>query len=136
MDASLLVTDILTEIFKGRNQHVATNAPNYLQAHGQFAISAMTQLEVVRGLRHKQANKMLASFSSMCARMEIFPISDDVLERAADLWATARNAGHPQRDADLIIAATALVHGRTLVTGNTAHFQWINGLPIADWRIP
>jgi tRNA(fMet)-specific endonuclease VapC len=136
MDASLLDTDILTEIFKGRNQYVATNATNYLHTHGQFAIFAMTRFEVVRGLRHKRANTMLASFSSMCARMVVFPISDDVLHRAADLWVTARNAGHPQRDADLIIAATALVRGRTLVTGNTAHFQWINGLSIADWRTP
>jgi tRNA(fMet)-specific endonuclease VapC len=134
MDVSLLDTDILTEIFKARNQHVATIAANYLQFHGEFAISAMTRFEVVRGLRHKQANKMLASFSAMCAQMAVFPISDDVLDRAADLWVEARNAGHPQRDADLIIAATALVHNRTLVTGNTAHFQWINGLSIADWR--
>jgi tRNA(fMet)-specific endonuclease VapC len=136
MDVSLLDTDILTEIFKGRNQHVATNATNYLQAHSQFAISAMTRFEVVRGLRHKQANKMLASFSTMCAMMAVFPISDDVLDRAADLWVAARNAGHPQRDADIIIAATALIHGRTLVTGNTGHFQWIAVLSIADWRAP
>lgn len=134
MDASLLDTDILTEIFKGRNQNVATNAAKYLQAHSQFAISSMTRFEVVRGLRHKQANKMLASFDTMCAHMAVFPISDDVLDRAADLWVEARNAGDPQRDADLIIAATALVHGRMLVTGNTAHFQWMNGLLIADWR--
>jgi predicted nucleic acid-binding protein len=110
--------------------------PIYLQAHGQFAISAMTRFEVVRGLRHKQATKMLESFGTMCARMVVFPISDDVLDRAADVWVTARKAGHPQRDADLIIAATALAHSRTLVTGNTTHFQWIAGLSIADWRTP
>jgi predicted nucleic acid-binding protein len=67
--------------------------------------------------------------------MLIVPISDTVLDRAADLWADARNAGYPQRDADLIIAATALVHNRTLVTGNTPHFQWIHGLHLAIWRI-
>ena len=37
-------------------------------------------------------------------------------------------------DADLIIAATALEHGRTLATGNAAHFSWINGLNLEDWR--
>jgi predicted nucleic acid-binding protein len=33
-----------------------------------------------------------------------------------------------------IIAATALETGRTLVTGNIAHFDWIPGLALADWR--
>jgi predicted nucleic acid-binding protein len=59
-----------------------------------------------------------------------------VLLRAADLWAEARRGGHPQSDADLIIAATALEHGLALVTGNTTHFSWIPGLKLADWRQP
>jgi predicted nucleic acid-binding protein len=136
MDSSLLDTDILTEVFKGRNQLVAANAAAYLREHGQFAISAMTRFEVVRGLRHKRATTLLARFDSMCARIFVVPISDDVIDRAADLWVVARDTGHPQRDADLMIAATALVHRRTLVTGNTSHFQWINGLSIVDWRAP
>lgn len=134
MNSSLLDTDILTEIFKGRDRTVGTNAVSYLRSHGQFAISAMTRFEVVRGLRHKRAVKLLSAFDSMCARMLVLPIADDVLDRAADLWVAARDGGHPQRDADLIIAATALVHNRTLVSGNTTHFQWINGLSLSDWR--
>ena len=59
--------------------------------------------------------------------MLVIPISDDVIDRAADLCVAAR-------DADLMIAATALVHGRALVTGNTPHFNWITGLSIANWR--
>jgi tRNA(fMet)-specific endonuclease VapC len=96
----------------------------------------MTRFEVVRGLRHKRAAELLQRFELMCARMLILPISDDVLDRAADLWVEARNGGHPQRDADLLIAATALVHSRHLVSGNTLHFQWIKGLSIANWRVP
>jgi tRNA(fMet)-specific endonuclease VapC len=134
MDLSLLDTDILTEIFKRRNPTVAANAAAYLQQHGQFAISAMTRFEVVRGLRHKRAATSLQRFESMCVHMFVIPISDGVLDRAADLWVDARDGGHPQRDADLIIAATALVHNRTLVTGNTPHYKWINGLSLADWR--
>lgn len=55
---------------------------------------------------------------------------------AADLWVTGRKSGLVPKDADLIIAATALGHGRTLVTGNTAHFSWIPGLTLQDWRDP
>jgi tRNA(fMet)-specific endonuclease VapC len=59
-----------------------------------------------------------------------------IFDRAADLWAFARKAGLPRNDADLIIAATALEHERTLVTGNTAHFSWVPGLVLENWRQP
>ena len=62
MDPSLLDTDILTEIFKLRNQSVAAKAAAYLQQHGQFAISAMMRFEVVRGLRHKRGFQVAQEF--------------------------------------------------------------------------
>lgn len=34
---------------------------------------------------------------------------------------------------DLFIAATALVHGLTLVTHNTRHFQNVPHLAVEDW---
>jgi predicted nucleic acid-binding protein len=36
-------------------------------------------------------------------------------------------------DADLFIAATTLVHGSLLVTGNTRHFARIGGLRLERW---
>ena len=36
-------------------------------------------------------------------------------------------------DADLFIAATTLVHGTLLVTGNARHFERIDGLRIESW---
>ena len=36
-------------------------------------------------------------------------------------------------DADLFIAAIALSHGATLVTGNRKHYERIQGLVIEDW---
>jgi predicted nucleic acid-binding protein len=59
-----------------------------------------------------------------------------VLERASDLWVIGRRQGLAPKDADLIIAATALEHGRELATGNAPHFVWIPGLTLADWRQP
>lgn len=136
MSLSLLDTDIFTEILKRRNQTVAVHARAYLRAFGPFAFSAMTRFEVLRGLRHKQASSLLRDFDAMVAQSLLFPISDDVLDRAADLWVAARKKGKPHRDADLIIAATALIDGRTLVTGNTPHFDWIRRLTLANWREP
>ncbi len=40
-----------------------------------------------------------------------------------------RTIGHN----DVLIAATAMVHGLTLVTNNSDHFSRINGLDIDNW---
>jgi predicted nucleic acid-binding protein len=134
MDIALLDTDILNEVLKGRNKSVVRSAAAYPNAHGQYALSAMTRFEVVRGLRHRGASHLLAAFATFCFRSLIFPIDDAILDRAADLWVVGRTAGYPHRDADLIIAATALEQGRTLITGNTPHFRWIPGIKIDNWR--
>lgn len=39
-------------------------------------------------------------------------------------------------DADILIAATALVHNLVLVTENRAHFQRIPKLRLESWRGP
>jgi len=134
MDAALLDTDILNEVLKRKNQAVVHRATAYLRAHDEYALSAMTKYEVVRGLRHREAGKLLSAFTTFCSRSIIVPIDGAILDRAADLWVTGRKGGHSHRDADLIIAATALEHERTLITGNTSHFQWVPGLQIDNWR--
>ena len=136
MDLALLDTDTLNEVLKQKNAEVIQHAADYLRQHGQFAISSMSRYEVLRGLREKQALAQLAKFTAFCQNTLMLPITDAILDRTADLWVTARRGGHPGKDADLIIAATALEHSRTLVTGNTVHFAWIPGLRIENWRLP
>lgn len=45
--------------------------------------------------------------------------------------ARLESAGRPLADADLQIAATALLHGLELVTGNVKHFKPVAGLKIS-----
>ena len=135
MRLALLDTDILSEFLKQKNPAVLKNAADYLADFQQFAISAMTRYEVMRGLKDKGASHQLKKFEQFCQHAEVFPITDEVLDRTSDLWVEARKGGHPRRDPDLIIAATALEHGRVLVTGNTSDFAWIPGLIIEDWRV-
>jgi predicted nucleic acid-binding protein len=136
MDSVLLDTDILNEVLKQKNTLVLQHARVYFQQHGQFAISALSRYEVLRGLKEKNATTQLSRFATFCQHSILLPITDTVLDRAADLWVTARQGGYPRSDADLIIAATALEHGRVLVTGNTPHFAWVPRLVIANWREP
>lgn len=136
MDPALLDTDILSEVIKLRNANVRGKALAYTAIHSEFAISAMSRYEVIRGYRDQNATTQLFRFGIFCQRSLILPVTDAVFDQAAVLWVAARRGGHPNGDADLIIAATALETGRVLVTGNTAHFAWIPGLRLEDWRQP
>jgi tRNA(fMet)-specific endonuclease VapC len=136
MDAALLDTDLLNEVLKQKNIYVIRHAAVYLAQHGQFAISSITWYEILRGLKEKNATAQLVRFEAFCRNTLILPVLDDILERTSDLWVTGRNQGMAPNDADLIIAATALHHNRVMVTGNTAHFAWIPGLTLENWRNP
>lgn len=136
MDIALLDTDILSEVLKLRNPTVRQKALDYAQAHGQLAFSSMTRYEILRGYRDQNATTQLARFGVFCQHALVFAVTDAIFDRAADLWVTGRRGGHPHNDADILIAATALEHGRVLVTGNTTHFGWIPGLRLDDWRQP
>jgi tRNA(fMet)-specific endonuclease VapC len=134
MDAALLDTDMLSEVLKRRDPLVIKNASSYLQAHGTFTFSIFTRFELARGLKEKRAARQLARFDTFCQQSSILPLVATVFERAADLWAMARQNGHPHGDADILIAATALEHQLTLATGNRPHFAWVPGLNCIDWR--
>ncbi len=134
MPPALLDTDILSEVLKQKDAAVVANAANYLRQHRQFAVSAISRYEVMRGLRFKNATRQLQQFERFCQHAMVSSISDAILDRAADLWADGERRGHPHRDADLIIAATALEDARVLVTGNVQHFVWIDGLVVENWR--
>jgi predicted nucleic acid-binding protein len=128
--------DTISEILRRRNATIEKHASRYLSEHSAFAYSAITHYELVRGLLWKQATRKLREYRVFASNSSVFPLSETVLERAAELWVDGQRAGRPHNDADLIIAASALLQARVLVTGNTSHFDWIAGLSIANWREP
>ena len=56
--------------------------------------------------------------------------------QAAEIYGKLYRQGQLITDADILIAATALVHNLTLVTENVAHFQRIIELRLESWRGP
>jgi tRNA(fMet)-specific endonuclease VapC len=136
MTAVLLDTDMLSEVIKLRDATVRNHALDYVKQHGSLAFSAITRYEVLRGYKQQGETRQLANFAIFCQHALIMPVTDAIWDRTSDLWAFARQNGHPHGDADLVIAATALEHRRTMVTGNRRHFAWIPGLTILDWRQP
>lgn len=134
MTPVLLDTDTLSEIVKLRHAMVVHRALAYTRQVGPLTFSAFTRYEVLRGYKRRGASTQLARFEVFCGESEVLPVTNAIWNRTSDLWAVAINSGRPCEDADLVIAAMAIEHQLTLVTGNTAHFRWIPGLVLEDWR--
>jgi len=132
MPPVLIDTDILSAIMRS-NASVLLNARKYLSVHGKFTISIITRYEILRGLKAKQAHRQLAVFERFCERCSILPITDDVIVRAADIYAILKQKGMLISDADILIAASALINGFGVVTNNEEHFKRIPLLRVENW---
>ncbi len=134
MALTLLDTDTLSEVLKQKNPQVQARVAAYLRQHAALTISEFTWFEVQRGLLERDARRQLERFALFVSHCDVKPLTHDVFDTAAMLWTEARRSGRPHGDADVLIAATAIVHGMTLATSNTKHFDWISSLRVEDWR--
>jgi predicted nucleic acid-binding protein len=90
--------------------------------------------EVRRWLEAKGAAKRLRDLENLCLECPVGTIDNSIFTPAnaiyVDLWHKGRRCDDAN---DLYIAAFCKMYGLTLVTNNTAHFQHIDGLNLADW---
>jgi tRNA(fMet)-specific endonuclease VapC len=140
LNKSVIDTDIFSEITKGVNPTVTAHASAYRQAFSRYTITAVTFMEVVRGYQTKQATRQLQNFLTSVASEEVIPFDRPAAELAGRIAGELERTGHPIGLADPMIAALALTHGLEPVTGNTTHFQRVQGLGfpliLVNWRIP
>jgi tRNA(fMet)-specific endonuclease VapC len=130
---ALLDTDILSELFKGNNL-VKSKAAEYIREHGCLTISHITKYEILKGLKAKKAKKQIDFFNMFCENNFVLPITDEVIVKAADIYASLREQGCIISDADIIVAAIAIIKNLTLVTNNTVHFSKITALKLDNWK--
>jgi tRNA(fMet)-specific endonuclease VapC len=140
MNKCLLDTDILSEIIKGRDPVVAAKARTYLGQLGRLTTSSVTVAEIIYGFRRIGREDRISQFEASLTNAEVLPFDVAAAGHAgrinADLERTGRTIGMP----DVMIAGIALHHQLPLVTGNTAHFEYIRdagyGLVFENWREP
>lgn len=101
-----------------RNQVGYPELTNRLIDESNTYISAITHLEIVRGMRdreHAKTFNLLVSF-------ETIPMTGEIADLAGELIRSWRKRGVTLGDADAVIAASALHNQLTLVTTNARHF--------------
>jgi tRNA(fMet)-specific endonuclease VapC len=135
MNGYLLDTNIVTAHLK-RHPSVRQRIRDAELAGDPVRLNAVSYYETKRGLLAIGAQRQLAAFERVWRVLGIVMIDHAALDKAAELYAALRARGQLIEDADLLIAAMALVHDMTLVTHNTAHFARITSLRIENWLMP
>jgi tRNA(fMet)-specific endonuclease VapC len=138
MIRSLLDTDILSEIIKGRDPGVVAKARVYLEQLGRFTTSAGSVAEIIHGFRRIGREDRVSQFEASLTHAEVLSFDAAAARHAgrinADLERSGRTIGMP----DVMIAGIALHHQLPLVTGNTAHFAYVRDagydLTCENWR--
>lgn len=130
--AVLLDTDILSAAMR-HDPRVLPQVTAYLSEHEQLTFSLITRFEILRGLKSKGATVQLSGFQSLCSKSNILPLTTEIVDAASDVYAGLRKSGSLITDADILIAATAIVNGLPLVTNNTRHFGRIPGIQLFNW---
>ena len=138
MDKALLDTDIFSEILKAVNQHVLAKATSYRNTFGYYTISVITVVEIVKGLHKLRREDLTQQFLARLPSAELLTLDLQSAELAGRIYGDLERLGQPIGRADPMIAAIALRHGLTLVTGNLSHYQRIqalgHSLKLDNWR--
>jgi tRNA(fMet)-specific endonuclease VapC len=129
---------MFSEVLKGIDRRVVTQAVAYHAAFRRYTISTITVMEVVKGLHKMQRGERIQQFLDGLTTLELltFDLQSSVL--AGRMYADLERVGQPIGRADPMIAAIALQRGLTLVTGNIDHYQRIRALGYSlkfeNWR--
>ena len=99
-----------------------------------MSTSVICEAEVLQGLEAKGSKRLWSAYRSVLkGRVRVLPVDAAVAERYARLQADFTRKGRTRPAFDLLIAATALVHGLTVATCNARHFDDTEGLSVEDW---
>jgi tRNA(fMet)-specific endonuclease VapC len=132
----LLDTDTCIGILRGHSLTVRQASEH---APDELAVSSITRYELRYGVercapqRRKREHQRVEQFLAM---LHEIPFTGEVAEGAARLRFKLERKGEPIGPMDTLIAATALVSGLTLVSGNLGEFRRVPGLPVVSWLDP
>jgi predicted nucleic acid-binding protein len=119
----LVDTDVLIWYLRGNPR--AADALDSLEG---FDVSVVTYMELVQGMRNKKELRTLrAALAEWGTRILMI---DEGISMRAMFYVEQHFHSDNLRLADSLIAATAVVHGAPLLTGNAKHYRMISDLAV------
>jgi predicted nucleic acid-binding protein len=129
--AFLFDTDAISELLRPRPHASYVAWLETIRREDQFT-SAVVIGELYRGAwRSAARERHLANIENrVLPAVTVLPYDLPAARTCGEISARLEESGMMLADADLQIAATAVHHGLTLVTGNLRHFQRVPGLKL------
>lgn len=128
----LLDTNIVTAILK-RNPKVRNKLREAEIQKKEAFMSCITYYEIKRGLLYAKATKQLSDFDKLHKTYKVMLLDNlQIIEKAAEIHADLKRNGTPIQDADVLIAATAIIKGLILVSNDTDMLRVV-GVTVENW---
>ncbi|MDB9456243.1 type II toxin-antitoxin system VapC family toxin [Dolichospermum circinale CS-534/05] len=130
----LLDTNIVSASLK-QNIEVALKITEIRRQGDFIGISGITYYEVQRGLLRSNATNKLAWFQEFCQDYPILFLNDlRIFEKASEIHTDLTKRGKIIQDADILIAATAIIHNLVLVS-HDSDLTRVKDLQLENWLI-
>lgn len=133
----LFDTDVLSQVLKSSPSPSLVVRLAALTPEQQFT-SAITVGEMVYGacISRRREHFLRLLEERVWPNVRVLSFDRRAGETYGRLRAELEQAGTPLAEPDLRIAAIALIHDLTLVTGNVRHFARVPGLRVENWLAP
>lgn len=128
----VLDTDIVSNLMRPRPSASVIERLGQTPQHEQCT-TAITIGELSYGAERVQRPELYSKAMDLLAETRVLEFDRAAAERYGRLRALLEREGMRLPDPDLRIAATTLAHEAVLVTGNTRHFERIDGLVVRNW---
>ena len=127
----ILDTNFIITAERETRQRAAGRVDSFLAAHAEesFFITFTVAGELACG----QSAAARAQWERLCRPYEILPWSAEVSWQYGEVYRSLARSGTLIGANDLWIAATALVHGMGVVTGNLSEFKRVPGLEVVGY---
>ncbi|NET40729.1 MAG: type II toxin-antitoxin system VapC family toxin [Okeania sp. SIO2B3] len=128
----LLDTNIVSA-FVNQNQKIRDKLLEVYTREQDIYISCISFYEVQRGLLYVNATRKLSQFNEFCQEVTILFLDNlEIIEKASEIHIDLRRKGRLVQDADILIAATAIIHNLTLVS-NDSDMSRVEGINLKNW---
>ena len=123
----LIDTDVLIWYMRGNS-----NALSAIKKYNGFAISVVTYMELVQGMRNKNELRLLRK-ALKAWNTKIIYITEEISSKAM-FYVEQHYLSHSVQLADALIGATAVSHGIPLLTGNTKHYKIVKEIKLTKFK--
>lgn len=128
----ILDTSFLVDVLRG--ERTVEQAVRTVDEQGVARVSSITVMELWEGIHLADSSERERTVvENLLEDLREVPFDRECATLAGELTVELRRDGKPIEDADVMIAATALVHDVPVVTNNVAHFERIDGLEILTY---